>query len=178
MDVRKIQEQAFEFHLALRAWNLHMTSNYDAWGNNFRLNQTFVSFIHKSRIPKTVENHAIKAVIQLENAEIYDYVEFIVVTVEKPTIIITPTLQKRIGDYFTWHNRHVRASTTEDFEIIGSLPRVMHDVHVGAKTGLQAAEEIANAKAWDQLWAMKEQCDFMFEIVWPTIHRYKPLFEE
>lgn len=179
LDVRKIQEKAFEFHLALRAWNLHMTSNYDAWRNNFRVSQSFVSFLQKSRIPKSVENHAIKTVIQLENAELYPstYIPFIVVTVDRSTQTITHDLQKRIGDYMAWVDR-ATPTNPNVLEMHSHLPQIMYDVHVGNKPGLLAAEEISNAKAWDALWAVKEECNFMFEVIWPMIHRYKPLFEE
>lgn len=182
MNTREIQERAFRLHKIVRAWNLHMqTNDYDAWEANFNVKQTFPSFLGNSRLQRTDENNAIRSVMYL-NGKDFDpdrYKELVVVGCPVPVRNFAAVVAPALDEYQAWLKREAPDDLEGvDFEIWGGIPGIMNDIREHRRTPLQIAEILTKGKGWQTLWEMREHSNFLFDVHWPQIHKYKPLFKE
>lgn len=186
MDIQQTQQNAFRLHQIIRAWCLHQTTAYDAWESNFVLSEKFNTFLKNSKIKGSTENKAIRFAIALQNAAIAEYINFVVVTLQHSVehLYYKNNIQNLILEYEMW----IRTSCDRMVEVYhgfshsfrnteSHLVSILEDVHSQIISPILAAEIISELNDWDEIWKSRENStDFVFDLVWPQVHKYKPLF--
>lgn len=175
-----LHTKALELYRLHLAWRLHLCSgDYNAWENNFKTNLNPDNFFMYCRHQGTPQNDAVRMTQWLLNRGVDqpEFLEYMVVSTDRPTTIHSNRGTK-LEKYQQWLQRPVpRLFHPEDLVIINGVTGILLDVQQQTLDPLRAAEIIHNSQAWDQVWSTKGDCNFMFDINWPKVHRYRGLFE-
>lgn len=170
-------ERAFSLYKASLAWKLHNASVFDAWSYNFNTNMKFSTFLGECFKRGTPHNDAYQAAVALSNVGINEdeYKDFIVVSCGRHYDDFD-LLKDKITAYNEWvHREPPRSLSEDDLKVVNGLPQIMND---NSLSDLDKAEIITIAGVWLDLWKLKDECNFMFEVHWSKIHKYRGLYEK
>lgn len=174
--------KAFNLHMTHLAWKLHISQEgYDAWENNFKTNMRLETFMSRMSKFGTPENESSRAALFYGSKGITEdqYRNFIVVSFRDRHGGILVKRDEKVKSYIDWINRsQPRDFNASDLLMKHGIPSILTDVINKVLDPLEAAEIIERADAWEDLWSLKPASNFMFDIVWPNVHRYRQLYKE
>jgi hypothetical protein len=176
--MRKRAEEAFILYKTLLSWKLHQkrAQGFDAWDYNFNTNMKFATFLGSCFVQGQQANGAYRSSARLAamGVPVEEYLNYVVVTCGEYTNTQEVASEERLKAYFSWKERSKpREMVEEDFAIEGGVVAFMRDNSI---PDIIKAEIISKSNSWEKLWALKPQCNFMFEVYWSRIHCYRGLY--